>query len=430
MSQTSLWSSRENVGHSNDEHVAWDFQYSIDEEDVATLEPWREVLEKDVLEMVLPPGQHLGQRCLRCCRKDTFQKFFEGGLHVRWAHQFGAETLPFTSTPFVGVDMLVSDVDLILRYISEGNGDLPLVLKIAEVRRINSSDVRDPLEGRHQDHRQQAAVNLHVLVEGLCEQALWKALDTTMINLTRGKCPQGHQLRILANPPVPWVCDGCESHFTRLAKPHRCQHNCDFDLCNDCAGLADSSLTDQAILEAFEQLLERLRVEASCFAAAASMHDQSKSAASLVWPIMTGYRYGMLKLPALCPRDFSWDPSQRGYVLRKLSSRISKWNTFRLDESIARELQRLFLFKALFVEPFFPDEQHLATLQTVFRPGGGEVMSSASRPPLKLGRCSSRFGYILRALAAMLLGYMLVESGKYVCFRVAGFWDQQKNSTL
>lgn len=300
--------------------ATWDWEASFDQEDVATLESIRELPEDEVLKIVLPASEHRGGRRFRCCRKDTFAQFCTRRHISRFAHsEGGGETQAFTATPLVAVDMPDDDVDFVLRYL-ERRRPGPAVLHVARVERVEPRRVRDPVDGVMEDPRQQVVAHLHHVAEAEVERSLWRALDAAMARLARGRCPMGHALSLL-DAPVHWVCDGCERHFTRAARPNRCSQNCDYDLCDRCAPRAAIPGAD-----------------------AAAVADLKSSLAEILETGISDAGACALPLGLAPPRSCVWSGrSAREEGELRLSERVTKWNAFRIPADVAEEVRRAFL---------------------------------------------------------------------------------------
>jgi len=346
--------------------ASWDFAESFDDEDVVTLEPFCELQECDVVKFVLPDSEHRGGKKYRCCRKDTFAQFYlnatKSVLFLHKEAETAADYEDFLSTALVGMDMLAYDTDFVLRHIDAASGSQhPLVLHVSHVRRVEPRHVKDPIVGLFHDHRQQVVVNLHCIQEAIFERALWQILDDFMSDLTHGRCGKGHVLKPI-NPPVPWVCDRCERHFTRATRPYRCSRGCDFDLCDLCISLPSQVQDVSTRFKCFEQKL---------------LDARSRS---------------RFPLSARPPQDRDWDDRQQRWIVR-LSQRVTKWNYFELDADISSNLRKRFM-SALEVE-----ESSFAWMD--FRPGAG------LEPPILLRDLQS---FTLRAKGLQLL---------YNCFGLA-----------
>lgn len=313
----------------------WDWHKSVDEEDVATLEPFSDLPESDVLKIILPDAQHRGVKSFRCCRKDTFVKFSQNVRYPRWAHATqGATTVAFLPTPLVGVELSEYDTDFVLRCIAESLGSArAVVLHAAHIHQIAPEHVKDPVNGIVHDNRQEVVVHLHHIEEAEKERILWQMLDSAMTAFSQGRCPKGHNVTVI-NARGAWVCDGCESHFTRAAQPRRCLMGCDFDLCESCMRRT-SSEDASARLSQFEVALRS-----------------------------TGSVDGMLYLPRLPPREMIWQDGSA--TILRVSQRVTKWNAVSLDPEISARIRHTFL-RALGVVQ--ASDQWLC-----FQPGTGRPM--------------------------------------------------------
>lgn len=339
--------------------TSWDWDRSLDEEDVATLESFSELSERDVLKLILPECEHRGGKFYRCCRKDTFVDFCKSHKFPRWAHSAeGAGTVAFLPTVLVGVDMSVYDMDFVLRLIETDTTtavNLPIVLHVLQVEHIAPEYVKDPVDGILRDQRQYVMVNLHELSEAKYERSIWQALDNTMTSLSHGNCPKGHRL-VVTSAPLPWVCDGCERHFTRAAQPHRCLAGCDYDLCDSCFNDVRATGSDAVITE--------LR----------SVIEQITSGASAC------------KLPHQPPQDRIWSYGEEPSTT-KVSERVTKWNALSLSPELAVGVRHTFMLavgvlqhgtKVGAIQPLMLAVQSAAPW-TSFQPGTGKPMRVVKR---------------------------------------------------
>lgn len=336
----------------------WDWDASLDEEDVGTLDSFSQLLECDVVKLLLPKAEQRGNKRYRCCRKDTFAEFVRAQQlsNERWVHEEeGSEYKAFIGTPLLGVDMLARDADFIQRLIVDnpGSDDIEgdradgsshsrraVVLHVSEVQRLQPHQVKDVEWGMFKDPRHQVVVNLHHIAEANCERSLWCALDEAMSRLTCGRCPRGHALRE-SHAPVPWVCDRCERTFTRAARPRRCTMACDFDLCERCASLPPESGGTELVLAEMQQSLAEAAARGGCG--------------------------GTWRLPQQPPQDKILDAA--GSPIFCLSACVTKWNACQLYPEVAAEVRSSFL-TALGVDA---GSKHWCD----FQPGTGREVATA-----------------------------------------------------